>query len=214
MCSQRFAQAGPPALRRDPFPHLFRERLGAAERLGLDLVLRVLLDEGAGAEASLGGLADDDRAVAAHLAGDVLAERLRQRDRGHSSSSTMRGSSQVGTPPCETRLAKRPARCRFLAMPSKDRGMRVEMRDRADLRPVLMDLRVDAPFGRDLHRPVAAGVVEDLAGEIEDENLIGADFGLCRCRRPASSARCRYRERGSRYGRRARSIPACRRRGT
>src|SRR6185437_8652506 len=53
-----------------------------------------------------------------------------------------------------------------------------KMRDRADLGPVFVNLRVNAVLRRDLRRAVAAGVVVDLAVEPEDEDLIDARGAL------------------------------------
>src|SRR5579864_701735 len=58
------------------------------------------------------------------------------------------------------------------------RCARMQMRDAADLRPVAMDLRVNAPFRGNLHRLVAARVIEDSTCKLEDENLVDPHRGL------------------------------------
>ena len=54
------------------------------------------------------------------------------------------------------------------------------MRDAADLRPILVNLRVDAPLGGNLHRAVAAGMLQNLSAHIENEDLIDPDPVLAR----------------------------------
>ncbi len=58
----------------------------------------------------------------------------------------------------------------------------MKMRHAQDLGPVLVDLGVDAPLDRDLHRLVAAGVVQDRAAQVEGEDLVGPHAVLARPR--------------------------------
>ena len=54
----------------------------------------------------------------------------------------------------------------------------MQVRDAADVRPVLVDLRVDAPLDGDVERLVATRVVVDLPFHVVDEDLVGAHRGL------------------------------------
>ena len=86
------------SLRLELFPDYRWKRLGTTKRLGVDLILRVLFDKGAGGECQL-GVSPTTTEPWPRIWQATCLPNVFDSEAAAVSSSTRRGSSQVGMPP-------------------------------------------------------------------------------------------------------------------
>src|SRR5262245_60529048 len=154
---------------------LRRERDGAAHDFGLQLNLRVLLEKRAGEERLFGARPDHDAAMTAHLRHPVLAERPREIGRlrvGHHQPRVVPGR-HAGA---QERPVQKNRHHRLAGDAERPRVGRMQVHHAHGVGTIAMDLGVDTP----LQRNQSAGMLDDGAVDIVDEDLLWLDRALVR----------------------------------